>query len=191
MNSQYRKMWREDNLMKNGTKIFAFVMASACSIATSHAREGSASASKVADQSDDFIQDIIVTARKKEERLQDVPVAISALSGDSLHQSGTVDIKAVASLSPGVFYRAADRRVPSLYIRGFGTRSFTDEADSSIGTFVDGVYIARFSSALQEMFDVERVEVLKGPQGTLFGRNTIGGTLNVVTASPTDEFRAG
>ena len=139
---------------------------------------------------DGRVQDIVVTARKREERLQDVPIAISALSGDSLLQRGPVDIRAVANLSPGVFYRAADRRVPSLYIRGIGTRSFTDEADPSIGTFIDGVYIARFSSSLQDLFDVERVEVLKGPQGTLFGRNTIGGALNIVTRSPTREFQA-
>ena len=137
---------------------------------------------------DGRVQDIVVTARKREERLQDVPIAMSALSGASLIQRGSVDIRAVANLSPGVFYRAADRRVPSLYIRGIGTRSFTDEADPSIGTFIDGVYMARFSSSLQDLFDVERVEVLKGPQGTLFGRNTIGGALNVITKSPTDEF---
>lgn len=175
--------------MKNYAKMLVLFAASVSSIATSHAQAAADSPSgSSAEQPGAMLEDIIVTARKREERLQDVPVAISALSGDSLRQRGAFDIKAVASLSPGVFYRAADRRVPSLYIRGIGTRSFTDEADASIGTFIDGVYMARFSAALQDMFDVERVEVLKGPQGTLFGRNTIGGALNIVTRSPTNEF---
>ncbi|KRB82406.1 hypothetical protein ASE00_10080 [Sphingomonas sp. Root710] len=178
--------------MKNRHALLAFLAFSTSPIATAHAQVAADSPSTPAATQDDgyHVEDIVVTARKREERLQDVPVAISALSGSSLLQRGSTDIRAVATLSPGVFYRAADRRVPSLYIRGIGTRSFTDEADASIGTFVDGVYIARFSSALQDLFDVERVEVLKGPQGTLFGRNTIGGALNIVTRSPTDEFHA-
>lgn len=136
------------------------------------------------------VDDIVVTARKRTERLQDVPIAISAVSGDTLRKQGPLDVRSISNVSPGVFYQSGDRRTPTLYIRGIGTRSFSDEADPSVGTFVDGVYIARFSSTLQDLFDVERVEVLKGPQGTLFGRNTIGGALNIVTRSPTDEFHA-
>lgn len=168
--------------------LFVSLALTASPIAAAHAQTTSDTPVKAAEPDSSRVEDIVVTARKREERLQDVPIAISAVSGDALQQRGGVDIRSVAAVSPGVFYRASDRRVPSLYIRGIGTRSFTDEADASIGTFIDGVYIARFSSALQDMFDVERVEVLKGPQGTLFGRNTIGGALNIVTKSPTDEF---
>ena len=98
--------------MKNYAKMLVLFAASVSSIATSHAQAAADSPSgSSVEQSGAMLEDIIVTARKREERLQDVPVAISALSGDSLRQRGAFDIKAVASLSPGVFYRAADRRV--------------------------------------------------------------------------------
>jgi iron complex outermembrane receptor protein len=170
----------------------AVLALSASPLAAAYAQSAAAPAAAPAAAADDTakLDDIVVTARKRTERLQDVPVAISALSGDTLRQRGTIDIRSVATISPGVFYQAGDRRTPTLYIRGIGTRSFTDEADPSVGTFIDGVYIARFNSTLQDLFDVERVEVLKGPQGTLFGRNTIGGALNIITRSPTDQFHA-
>ncbi len=171
--------------------LFASLALSAPPVAAYGQATPAVPATQALDDSDGSkVDEIIVTARKQAERLQDVPVAISALSGDTLRARGPLDIRSVAVVSPGIFYVSGDRRSPLLYIRGIGTRSFTDEADPSIGTFIDGVYIARFSSTLQDLFDVERVEVLKGPQGTLFGRNTIGGALNIVTRSPTDQFHA-
>ncbi|WP_066961381.1 TonB-dependent receptor [Rhizorhabdus dicambivorans] len=162
----------------------ALALAGRPAVAQSVAGETSATAAETG------VADIIVTARKRSERLQDVPVAITAISNDAFAARSSPNIKDVSKISPGLFYRGHDVAKPSLYIRGIGTRGFTGEADPSIGTFIDGVYIGRFGSQVQDLDNVERVEVLKGPQGTLFGRNTIGGALNIVTTAPTDSFRA-
>lgn len=135
-------------------------------------------------------EEIVITARKREERLQDVPVAVTALSADALHAAGALSTQDLARLSPGLFYSSFAPSIPNLFVRGVGTRSYDAGAESSVGTFIDGVYIARFASQIQELADVERVEVLRGPQGALFGRNTIGGAINIVTARPTEDFRA-
>jgi iron complex outermembrane recepter protein len=134
--------------------------------------------------------EIVVTARKREERLQDVPLAVTALSMEALQAAGANSTQDLARLSPGLFYSAFTPSIPNLFVRGVGTRSYDAGAESSIGTFIDGVYIARFGSQIQELADVQRVEVLRGPQGALFGRNTIGGAINIVTQQPSDEFRA-
>ena len=131
--------------------------------------------------------DIVVTARKRRERLQDVPVAVSAASGAALLGQGATTVQDIARVAPGLFYQSIEPSRPNIYLRGIGTRSFDAGAESSIGTFVDGVYIGRFGAQLQDLVGVDRIEVLKGPQGALFGRNTIGGAINVVTQKPRDE----
>ena len=136
------------------------------------------------------LEEIVVTARKSEERLQDVPLAVTAISQEALARAGAVDVRDLAQSVPGLFYRAFSYGHPNLFIRGVGTRSYDAGAESSVGTFIDGVYIARFGAQVQDLADVERVEVLRGPQGALFGRNTIGGALNIVTHKPDDDFLA-
>ena len=128
--------------------------------------------------------DIVVTARKREERLQDVPVAVSAVSGDALLAQGATNVQDIARIAPGLFYQSAEPSRPNIYLRGIGTRSFDAGAESSVGTFVDGVYVGRFGGQIQDLVGVDRIEVLKGPQGALFGRNTIGGAISVVTKKP-------
>ncbi len=134
--------------------------------------------------------DIVVTARKRTERLQDVPVAVSAARGDALLAQGAVNVQQVARVAPGLFYESIEPSRPNIYLRGVGTRSFDAGAESSVGTFVDGVYIGRFGGQIQNLVGVDRVEVLKGPQGALFGRNTIGGAINVTTVKPDDTLQA-
>ena len=134
--------------------------------------------------------DIVVTARKREERLQDVPVAVSAVSGDALLAQGATNVQDIARVAPGLFYQSAEPSRPNIYLRGIGTRSFDAGAESSVGTFVDGVYIGRFGAQIQDLVGVDRIEVLKGPQGALFGRNTIGGAISVITKKPGDEAEA-
>lgn len=134
--------------------------------------------------------DIVVTARKRSERLQDVPVAVSAVKGDALLTQGAINVQDVARVAPGLFYQSIEPSRPNIYLRGIGTRSFDAGAESSVGTFVDGVYIGRFGGQIANLVGVDRVEVLKGPQGALFGRNTIGGAINVTTKKPGDEFEA-
>ena len=136
------------------------------------------------------VGDIVVTARKRTERLQDVPVAVSAVSGDALLSQGATNVQDVARAAPGLFYQSIEPSKPNIYLRGIGTRSFDAGAESSIGTFVDGVYVGRFGGQLQDLVGVDRIEVLKGPQGALFGRNTIGGAISVITKKPSDEAQA-
>ncbi|CAN1512750.1 CirA Outer membrane receptor proteins, mostly Fe transport [Caulobacteraceae bacterium] len=130
------------------------------------------------------VGEVIVTARKREERLQDVPMSISAIGGEALEDAGYTELNDLSRLTSNVFFEAADRSKPLIFIRGIGTRGYDAGSDPSVGVFVDGVYLGRFGALDLDLMDVERVEVLKGPQGTLYGRNTIGGAISVVTKDP-------
>ncbi|MFA7596306.1 MAG: TonB-dependent receptor [Novosphingobium sp.] len=134
--------------------------------------------------------EIVVTAQRRAERLQDIPATISALDADALAKSGVLDITNVAPRVPGFYAGGFGASRPQLYIRGIGTRQFDPGSESSVGVFVDESYLGRTGAVLGALKDIERVEVLKGPQGTLYGRNTIGGAINVLTKAPTDELSA-
>ncbi len=137
--------------------------------------------SSPATQGDQVVQEIIVTANKREERLQDVPVSVSVVSGDQVTKQNIVEVtdltRSVPSLnSAGPF--------GALSIRGVGSISFARSAEGSVGVVVDGVALANTSTNPPQLFDVSRVEVLEGPQGTLFGRNTSAGVVNITTVAP-------
>lgn len=134
------------------------------------------------------ITEIVVTARKQAESLQDVPMSIAAISGENLESAGYKELNDVARLSGNVFFEAADRTKPQIYIRGVGTRSYDAGSDSSVGVFVDGVYLGRFGALDMDLMDIERVELLRGPQGSLYGRNTIGGAISVVSRDPSSSL---
>jgi iron complex outermembrane receptor protein len=133
--------------------------------------------------------DIVVTARKREERVQDIPVAISAFSGASLAARGVEKIDGIAAFTPNMTFQnnpsfGGAGSSAAIYIRGIGQKEFLPTTEPGVGVYVDGVYVARSVGALLDLVDIERVEVLRGPQGTLFGRNTIGGALSVTTVKP-------
>ncbi|HBI19540.1 MAG TPA: hypothetical protein DDY79_09580 [Brevundimonas sp.] len=131
------------------------------------------------------VDDIIVTATKREERLIDVPVAVTAIGSQQLENSGVSDIRELTGLAPSVqFQTPGGGSDSSVRIRGVGTTSTNPGLESSVGVVIDGVIRARTGVALSELGDLERIEVLRGPQGTLFGRNTSSGIINVVTKSP-------
>lgn len=131
------------------------------------------------------LDEIIVTARRREQRLQDVPVTASALGATDIEAYNIQDVQQIALYVPGLFIQSADSTKPTTYIRGIGNRQFDLGSEGSVGMFVDDVYLSRTSGQLTGIYDIARVEVLKGPQGALFGRNTIGGALSLTTASPT------
>lgn len=135
-----------------------------------------------------MLEEVVVTARKKAETLQDVPMSVSALSSDILENKGFVDLSAIGELTPGLYFEAFDPSRPLIYVRGIGTRAYDAGSDPSVGVFVDGAYNGRFGSLNMNLLDVERIEVLKGPQGTLYGRNTIGGAISVITKDPADSL---
>ena len=136
------------------------------------------------------IQEVVVTAQKREENLQTTPIAISAMSADTLAKQGIVDFKGVATASPSVtFTPYPSSNLLILYMRGQGVSDAMQiTSDSSVGIYEDGFYISRPQGTVFDLADLERVEVLRGPQGTLYGRNTTGGAVNLISKKPTGEF---
>ncbi len=129
--------------------------------------------------------DIIVTATRREQLLSDVPIAVSAVSGETLSKSGATDVRALNQLAPSLLVSGATSEVNfTARIRGIGTVGENAGLESSVGLFIDGVYRSRTGVGLSELGDIERVEVLRGPQGTLFGRNSTAGLINIVTKGP-------
>ncbi|MGL6042696.1 MAG: TonB-dependent receptor, partial [Sandaracinobacteroides sp.] len=130
--------------------------------------------------------DIIVTATKRAQALSDVPIAVSAISAVSLQNSGASDIRQLNQLSPSLLVSSTSSETSGgvARIRGIGTVGDNAGLESSVAVFIDGVYRSRTGSGLTELGELERIEVLRGPQGTLFGRNASAGLINVVTAKP-------
>ncbi|HKY92124.1 MAG TPA: TonB-dependent receptor, partial [Nevskiaceae bacterium] len=130
-----------------------------------------------------LLGEIVVTAQKREENLQDVPIAVAAFSAEQLDAKGIDDPKALAISTPGLVYNFL-AAYSIIYLRGVGSDVFIPSADASVATYIDGVYYP-FNHGLAQSFGaLERVEVLKGPQGTLFGRNSTGGAISVTTRKP-------
>lgn len=131
------------------------------------------------------VGEIIVTATRREQRLIEAPVAVTAVSAEQLENSGVTDIRELTSLAPSVqFQTPGGGADSSIRIRGVGTTSTNPGLESSVGVIIDGVIRARTGVALSELGDLQRIEVLRGPQGTLFGRNTSSGIINIVTKQP-------
>jgi len=135
-------------------------------------------------------EDIIVTARKVTERLQETPVAVTAIGADRLERIGATDISDLSGRAPNVTINTIGNFGSSVavFIRGIGNGDPDSTVDPSVGIYVDGVYIPRTANSSLDLFDVEQVEILRGPQGTLFGRNTTGGAVNYRTKRPTGNF---
>jgi iron complex outermembrane receptor protein len=141
----------------------------------------------------DQLAEIVVTAEKRSENVQRVPIAITAFTGQDLQDRGVVDIHSLSNMTANVNLDAGSpfsgtSSVLAASIRGIGQDDFALNLDPGVGVYIDGVYLARTVGANQNLLDVERVEILKGPQGTLFGRNTIGGAISIVTHTPGDHF---
>lgn len=139
---------------------------------------------------DSLIEEVVVTARKREESLQNVPVAVTALSPSQIEQSGIQSVIDVAKLVPNVELHAVTQSGASLgaSIRGMAFDDLEKSYEPTVGVSVDGVFMASNSGAVVDFFDIEGVEVLRGPQGTLYGRNTIAGVINIKRTKPTGEF---
>ncbi|WP_411290503.1 TonB-dependent receptor [Sphingorhabdus sp.] len=133
------------------------------------------------------VEEIVVTAQKVEENVQDVPIAITAVSGDTLAASGTNSLENLSQLVPSVTFRKGTTNANSaVVLRGVGTISFSIAAEPSVSTVVDGVVLSRSGQAFADLVEIERLEVLRGPQGTLFGKNASAGLINVVSKGGTD-----
>jgi len=141
------------------------------------------------DQASRLIEELVVTARRREEGLQDAPLAVSAFTQETLDYRGVTQLDQIARFVPGLtlennpsFGGAANSA--AIYLRGVGQKEFLPTTEPGVGLYVDGVYVARSVGAILDIVDVDRLAVLRGPQGTLFGRNTIGGAISINTVKP-------
>ena len=130
---------------------------------------------------------VVVTARKREENLTDTPLAVTALSAAALTRYQVDDLGGLRDLVPNLSVNIGDAANAIVYVRGVGQRDSLSFADPGVGIYLDDVYLGRAQGAFLEVIDIERIEVLRGPQGTLYGRNTIGGAIKYVSAQPSPE----
>ncbi len=136
------------------------------------------------------LDEIIVTAQKRAESLQEVPIAVSAFDADSLRLSGVATLDDISHRTPGLTMGRFNAVQPQIFIRGIGSTDQSASGDQSVGVFIDGVYMGRTGFVDLDFFDLERVEVLRGPQGTLYGKNVVGGAINLITERPSETFDA-
>jgi iron complex outermembrane receptor protein len=171
-----------------GASAISMVMCANVASAQSASQSSSSESAPTADATD--TNDIVVTAQRRSERLQDVPLAVTAASGADLARNHVNDISRMQYLTPGLTWgqQGADS-FPA--IRGVRTQLVSAQSDPVIGFYLDGVYQSRTQQQSIPIFDVARVEVQRGPQGTLYGRNTFGGNISVITQEPTHEFEGG
>ncbi len=133
------------------------------------------------------LEEITVTAEKRSQDLQQVPLSISAFTGYALEVRGVQSTAELAEFTPGLQF-TSNAVIGQPYIRGIGSNQLNVGSDPSVSVYIDGVYLTRPIDSTQQLMDVDRVEVLKGPQGTLYGRNATGGVINIISKAPTDSF---
>nr|WP_245656478.1 TonB-dependent receptor [Novosphingobium naphthalenivorans] len=177
----------KDSRVRRTRKLFASLVSLT---ALAHGGLACAQEAQSADEADSaFDGTITVTARKRVETLQETPIAITAFSERSMEARGIRSTEGLADLTPNLTlqnnpsYSGASNSA-SIYIRGIGQQDFVPTVEPGVGVYVDGVYVARSVGAILDLVDMERIEVLRGPQGTLFGRNTIGGAISVTSKAP-------
>jgi iron complex outermembrane receptor protein len=136
------------------------------------------------------LEEITVTAERREQSLQEVPIAVTAFSGDMVNEGGITRMEDVALRTPNFKMTSFNTAESQLYLRGIGSSLDGPASDPSVAVFIDDVYVGRPSGASTDLYDLERIEVLRGPQGTLYGRNAAGGAVNIFTKKPQQDFEA-
>lgn len=137
------------------------------------------------------LEEVVVTAQHREENLQDVPIAITAIGNEDIRTADVSDLNAISLRTPGFSMGVFNPAQPQLFIRGIGSNADGAGEDQSVVVFLDGVYLGRTAGQAFDLFDLERLEVLRGPQGTLYGKNAAGGAINIITSKPSEELEAG
>lgn len=153
------------------------------------AQETTDKTTKTADQAPPVSEEIVVTARKREENVQEVPVAVTVVSADKLEETATADLSELQQQVPNLSVYQGRNQSSTLtaFLRGIGQADPLWGVDPGVGLYIDDVYVARPQGALLDVYDVQRIEILRGPQGTLYGKNTIGGAIKYVTKPLTDD----
>ncbi|WP_375421392.1 TonB-dependent receptor [uncultured Sphingomonas sp.] len=164
---------------------FRALVASASTLAAPLAAQAQVAQKSLAAVDVDGEGDVVVTARRRSENIRDVPISVQAISGETLERKGTIDLQSLIDQTPGLNSTGGNPRNFSVTIRGIGyAPTAADGLDNAIGVYFDGVYQARPGQVLQDLVDVQSFEVLRGPQGTLFGRNAAAGALNITFNKP-------
>lgn len=185
MESEGGNVSRDKRLV--AVRVRAALMAFVALPALAEAVEATPEAAAEAPAAAGAVGEIVVTAQRRAESMQRVPIAITAITAEQLSDSGVRTSEDIALLTPGLtMTRGRNSVLP--YLRGIGTRTALPGMENAVATYIDGVYIASQAGSAFALADVERVEVLKGPQGTLFGRNATGGLLHAITKTPTQEL---
>ncbi|WP_422060709.1 TonB-dependent receptor [Sphingopyxis sp.] len=160
------------------------VLAALLAAAPAHAQDAATAPATTEGESDGTI---VVTARKREETLNDIPIAATAISGDTLVARGLNSVREAAVLSPGLNINSDGAGRAFVSIRGVGV-TLVQSVQPGVGLFIDGIYQPNTSYLNNPLVDVDRIEVLRGPQGTLYGKNTMGGAINVITRAPSNDL---
>jgi iron complex outermembrane receptor protein len=134
------------------------------------------------------LEEVVVTAQKRAQDIQEVPIAVTAFGGDQIATGNIAQLTDIALRTPGVTMSQFNIGEPQIYIRGIGNSNDSAGGDPAVGVFVDEVYIGRSGGAAFDLVDLDRIEVLRGPQGTLYGKNTAGGTISLYTVKPSQDF---
>jgi len=173
-----------ENIMK------CALMAGVASLSIMSAAHAQGAAEGAAQTPADGLGDVVVTARRSAETLQNVPVAVTALGSDFIERQNISDPTDVPKFAPNltIEQQPSSLSAASIFIRGIGNNEPSSVSEQGVGIYLDGVYLARAAGAVFDLIDLDRIEVLRGPQGTLFGRNTIGGALQLVSKKPTNDM---
>ena len=146
--------------------------------------------SQEAEETGMILEEVMVTAQKREESVQDIPISVAAFTGAMVEQMGGTNITNINGIAPNIVMLTEGLvpNIPMFSIRGMSHQDPDPNSDPKTSMIIDGVYVPFVAATMLDMFDIERVEVLRGPQGTLFGKNNLAGTINVITSRPTGEF---
>jgi len=167
----------------NSSKTCAYAVALVLSAAASHAL------AEAADKAD-VLEEVIITAQKRAQNLQDVPLSVTAIGAEQLEVRGIESLSGLNAVAPNVLFRAnpGSKLISTVGIRGSVTGQPAIWVDPAVGLYLNGIYLGKSQGAVFDVVDIQRVEVLRGPQGTLFGRNTEGGAINFITRAPSGEL---
>ena len=173
------------------TSVLALFVASHASAQTTAAASGTA-ASIPANADDGKVSEIVVTAQRRLQNIQDVPISINAFTGQTLENLGITSSVGIQKIAPALTFvaTAGEGQKTNIVLRGVGLNTSSEDLEGNVGVYVDNTYLASTSGLTFGLFDIDRVEVLKGPQGTLFGESETGGLIHYITQRPTDQFSA-
>lgn len=173
-----------ESRFKNGVAVIALLAGAMLASPFATAAHAQDTSGDTAGPENRRVDTIVVTAQRRSQTLQDVPVTVTAFGAEMIEEARIQQIDDVVTRTPGLSFDAFPASQPRLYIRGIGSSDRGAAGDPSAAVFVDDIYLGRPAAIAFDAFDVERIEVLKGPQGTLFGRNVVGGAINVITRRP-------